>query len=114
MAENKITSLIHSQTAYHPIHYWPWPIITQSSSIVKAGEEVKITAGIGGFMTNNKTEVLINGKNVPLNDLGVAEYSFSTSSVAGTYKIPIKMTYSDQDANVRVIERIITYKVKNE
>jgi hypothetical protein len=113
-AENNVISLIHSQTAYHPIHYWPWPIITQSSSILKTGEDLKIVAGIGEFMVINKMEVAINGNKVPLSEIGVAEYSFKTSSVAGTYKIPIKITYSDQDANMRVTERIITYKVKSE
>ena len=114
VAENKITSLIHDQVTYHPTHYWPWPIISQSSTIVKAGEEVKITAGIGEFMTNNKIEITVNGKKVPLSDIGVAEYSFKTSSVAGTYKVPIKITYSDQDATLHFIDRIITYAVKND
>jgi hypothetical protein len=113
-AENNVISLIHSQTAYHPIHYWPWPIITQSSSILRTGEDLKIVAGIGEFMVTNKMEVTINGSKIPVNDIGVAEYNFKTSSIAGTYKIPVKLTYSDQDANLRVIERIITYTVKND
>ena len=113
-AENKIVSLIHSQTTYHPIHYWPWPIISQSSSILGKGEELKITAGVGEFMVNNKMEVTVNGSKIPLSEVGVAEYNFKTPSVAGTYKILIKLTYSDQDANMRVIDRIVTYTVKNE
>lgn len=114
IAENKITAFMHSQTSYPHIHYWPEPIIAQSSSTLAKGEELKIIAGIGEFMVNNKMEVIINGKKIPLNDIGVAEYNFKASSVAGTYKIPVKMTYSDQDANMRVIERVVTYKVKNE
>lgn len=112
--ENKVISLIHSQTAYHPTHYWPWPIITQSSSILRTGEDLKIVAGIGEFMIANKMEVTINGSKIPVNDIGVAEYNFKTASVGGTYKIPVKLTYSDQDANLRVMERIITYTVKND
>lgn len=113
-AENKVISLIHSQTAYHSPHYWPEPIIAQSSSILRGGEDLKISAGIGEFMITNKMEVTINGSKIPVNDIGVAEYNFKTPSIAGTYKIPVKLTYSDQDANLLVIERIILYTVKND
>jgi hypothetical protein len=65
-------------------------------------------------MVNNKMEVTVNGQKIPLSEIGVAEYSIKTPSVAGTYKIPIKLTYSDQDANIRVIERTVTYTVKSE
>jgi hypothetical protein len=68
-------------------------IVGQSSSYVKAGEQVKIMAGVGAFSKTAKPQITINGRVVELGEEGFATYKFKASSKNGRHLVPVKISF---------------------
>jgi hypothetical protein len=113
--ENKVASFCNQQVTNDAfvIDVLPSPIIFQSSKYVKPNDELEISAGLGIFETRNNLKVSINNKVIEPNDYGYADLKLKVKSQTGTYNIPVRIEYTDQDANKRVIDRIIRYTVIN-
>jgi len=111
--ENRVASFCNEQVTNNAfiIDIQPSPIIVQSSKYLKTNDELEINAGLGKFKTRNNLRVLINNKEVAVNDYGYSELKLKIKSGPGTYNIPVRLEYNDQDANKRVVERIIKYTV---
>ncbi|HEX2606586.1 MAG TPA: hypothetical protein VHK91_04365 [Flavisolibacter sp.] len=87
-------------------------IIAQSSTCLKPGDTLTITAGIGAFTRKNDPAIQINRKNVPLDDQNVAIQKMKITSIPGRYVVPIKVQYTDQDGKAQYFNQIIRYEVK--
>lgn len=114
--ENKVVSLCNIQVtndAFIIDCSIPTPIISQSSMYVRASDELTIKAGLGKFDTRDNPKVLINNKAVDLNDHGYAEFRCKARPKPGSYSVPIRIEYSDQDGNTKVIDRVVKYTVIN-
>lgn len=111
--ENKLISFCHEQVPRYG-HYYDFSttIVGQSSELVEPGKEMKIKAGVGTFSKFlAKSQVKVNGKDVPINDYGVSEYSFKAPKTPGKYSIPVKISYTDQEGKEQIIETRIKYTV---
>lgn len=110
--ENKLLSFCHEQNSRPPIFYnFSSEIISQSSEVVEPGKELDITAGIGIFSRAANPRISINNKKVPLNQYGVSKYFFKAQTIPGTYSIPIKISFVDQDGKEQLIETRVKYTV---
>ncbi|MEI9810185.1 MAG: hypothetical protein WDO16_21235 [Bacteroidota bacterium] len=89
-------------------------IIGQSSNIVRSGEQIEITAGVGAFSRIASLKITIAGKEVTAGDEGIALYKFKSSSKPGTHFIPVKLSYTDQDGKEQTIEKNVEYTVAEE
>lgn len=103
---NKVGSNIDYFTVYSAI-------IGQSSTIVKPGEKIKITAGIGAFSSYAKPEIIIDGVRVSTDESGQAIYHFKSSSIVGKHIKSVKIVYSDQDGKKQIIEQVVDYTVSD-
>ena len=88
-------------------------IAIQNSTIVQPGEKIEIIAGLGSFSLEQRPEIFIYGKSVPLNYDGVAQYKLKTASKPGKYYVPVKFNYTNQDGKAITVEKEITYTVAN-
>jgi len=82
----------------HPVMIiddFPMPLISQSSSYVRQGDEIVITAGIGSYATALKTSVMIGNKLISDNGEGVVTYKFKANGHIGKNKIPIRLVFLD-------------------
>jgi GldM N-terminal domain len=86
-------------------------IINQSSNIVEPGKEIEIKAGIGSFSKMMMPSIIINEKEIPLDDSAVSKYKIKTPDKPGNYSVPIKISYTDQDGKKQFIESRIKYTV---
>jgi hypothetical protein len=86
-------------------------IVAQSSSYVKAGEKIEITAGVGVFSINSKPVVIINGKNIQLRYDGTVHYQFNASNKQGIHYIPVEITFTDEVGKKQRINKPIEYTV---
>lgn len=68
-----------------------------SSSYIKPGQSIQVSAGIGGFSSTSKPTITINGKRVPLNDEAVAQYSFKPTGKPGKYRVPVTIEFTKPD-----------------
>ena len=88
-----------------------WPLVSQSSNYLKAGDELEITAGIGSFNYQSRPQVFINGKIISLTDNPIAVYRLKTPGKAGKYTLPVKIEYTKPDGTKDVIIKNIEYTV---
>jgi len=72
-------------------------VATLSSSYVKAGQTIEVTAGVGSFSYAAKPRITINGKEVNVGDDAAAVYKFIVAGKPGKYTIPVKFEYYRPD-----------------
>ncbi|RYZ23350.1 MAG: hypothetical protein EOO10_21085 [Chitinophagaceae bacterium] len=72
-------------------------IVGQNTKILKAGDALEITAGVGSFFQTRLPEITIAGKNVALNENGLAVHRIKTSTRLGNYSVPVIIQFIDQD-----------------
>jgi len=114
MAENTVVRFIDAKIYIDPfIIYEMSPLVAQNSTILKKGEYIEITAGVGAFSYRALPEITINGQTIPLEDNGTAVYKKTAPQVPGKYSIPVKISFTDQDGKNQIIEKSVKYIVKN-
>ncbi len=89
-------------------------IAALSSSYVKAGEAIEITAGICSFSTRESPVITINRKNISLRETGEAIYSFKASNKPGKHFVLVRIDYFDQNGNKQYITKQLEYTVAKE
>ncbi|MFN9711082.1 MAG: gliding motility protein GldM, partial [Bacteroidota bacterium] len=85
------------------------PIVGANSTYLFPGQELQISAGIGAFSKNVKPLFTIGGRNIPMDDDGVALYKTNVGNTSGS--VPVKIQYKDQDGKDQVRELKIDYTV---
>jgi hypothetical protein len=87
-------------------------IVGQSSTILKPGEILEITAGIGAFSKIAQPKIVIEGKTILLNEYGLSKYRTKVPLKPGNYSLPVKISYFDQVMGLEMIRKInIEYTV---
>ncbi len=87
------------------------PLVAMSSSQVKAGDEIEITAGLGVFSRMSKPEITINGAKVSVGEQGVGIFNLKASKRAGEYVVPVLIKYTDMDGSTKEVKREVRYRV---
>ncbi len=113
VTENKIVVFCHEQVpnAFCGLSSYVSAIIGQSSKIVTQGDVIEIIAGVGSFERRTNPEITINEKLITLNDYGNARYQLKANNKPGNYSIPVRISYTDQDAKKQIIETTVKYTV---
>ncbi len=101
---NKVGSFIESYTTYSAI-------VGQSSSYVRVGEEIEITAGIGSFSRAVRPEITVNKMNIEINESGTAVYKFKASTKTGKHTVPVKINFTGEDGIRQEITKDVEYTV---
>ncbi len=87
-------------------------ILGQNAKILFAGEKLEITTGIGNFSKIANPTILINNKQVPVNESGVAIYKTRTPRRSGSYSVPILIEFTGIDGNKLTKEFTVEYTVR--
>lgn len=82
-----------------------------SSSYVKQGQAIEVSAGIGAFSMAMKPTITINGKEIKLNDHSLAEYHLVASGKPGKHTIPVKFEYTKPDGSTAVATKELAYVI---
>lgn len=86
-------------------------IVAQSTKILKAGDELEITAGLGTFSYQRQPTITIGSKIIVLNTQGLAIHKFKTSQKVGHYSLPVKIAFIDQDGKQQERTFTINYSL---
>ena len=86
-------------------------ILSQSSTIVKPGEVIEITSGIGSFSNAPNPIMTINGKSIYINDEGVAVYKLKASASPGKHSLPVRINFIKPDGTRESVTKNIGYTV---
>jgi len=87
------------------------PVIGLTSSYVKKGQTISLTAGIGDFINPSDAKVIINGTQVnkPLDK--PAEFKMVANGAPGKHFIPIKIEFTRPDGVIATFEKNIEYEI---
>ena len=95
--ENKIAGYCNSKVGCNIMIFDSYSaIVGQNSTILKPGEKLEITAGVGRYSRQANPKITFNGKSVELNEEGYSLYKINVSKVPGSYKIPVKISFVNQ------------------
>lgn len=114
--ENKIIAFCNTKVGIFSDWYTSYSaIVGQSSSYIKAGEEISITAGVGTFSGAALPIININGKNIAIGEEGFAIYKIKTAKVPGIYPIPVKLDFINVTTGKKEVKEVkIKYTVAKE
>ena len=112
--ENSVVAFCTSQSCRLKIVYDQYQtLVGQSSTIVRPGEKIEITAGLAAYTNTVKPKIEIDGKIVNIGHDGRAGYFIKASNVVGQYKTPVKISYSDAKGKLQVRDFTIRWEVKD-
>lgn len=98
-SENKVITFCHEQVGKVSFRFNQYEaIVGQNSQVLLAGQELEIHAGLAAMNSDQKPTVSVNGANVPLDAQGLAVWKQRVNSSG---RIPVKVTYRDQDGNLK-------------
>lgn len=87
-------------------------MVSQSTNIIKAGDQMKIMAAIGSYSTTSRPVITINKKTIAVDATdGVATYKFQTPLKAGHYTVPVKIEAVGPDGRPVVFNEVVEYTV---
>ncbi len=101
-----------SSTDHNPYHYEEIRLITSlSSSTIKSGESIEVTAGIAIVNDLLKPRVTIGGKKVRLNGMGLTEYTFQPQGRSGKYSLPVIIEITKPDGSIDKYQKKLNYTI---
>jgi gliding motility-associated protein GldM len=110
-SENKIVAFCHEQVGKVEYKFDAYiPIVGQSSKYLMPGQELEITAGLGAFSKKNIPTITIGGANTTPDENGVTTFKVPGGGV-GPHKIPVVVSFKDQDGNPQVKTYDVEYNV---
>ena len=96
-SENKVVTFCHEQVGkviYRQDAFAALAIANTTNAL--PGQEIEITAGVGGFSKAITPKISIGGQTVALGEDGAAHYKFKADRL-GSNSIPVVISYTDQD-----------------
>jgi gliding motility-associated protein GldM len=110
-SENKVVTYCHEQVGkviYRQDAFAALAIANTTNAL--PGQEIEITAGVGGFSKAITPKITIGGQTVALGEDGAAHYKFKADRL-GSNSIPVVISYTDQDGQVKNITKTVDYVV---
>lgn len=86
-------------------------ILSLSSSYVKRGEAIEVTAGIGEISIASKPRISIDGKKIQLDHRGLAIYKFNATGRPGKYRVPVKFEYIAENGKPMTRNEMAEYTI---
>jgi gliding motility-associated protein GldM len=110
-SENKVVTFCHEQVGKVKIQQDAFTAIAIANTTnALPGQEIEITAGVGGFSTAVSPRITIGGQSFSPGDDGAAHYKFKAEGI-GDHTIPVVIKFTDQNGNEQNITKTIQYAV---
>jgi hypothetical protein len=82
-----------------------------SASVVKPGDMIQVTAGIGTFRPELNPTIIIGNKQAALTDGAVAFKTIKAPQKPGKYSIPVKIEFAKPDGSKAWRDDTLHYQV---
>jgi len=86
-------------------------IVAQNAKVLKVGDELEISGGVGAFSKERLIEFSVDGKQIQPNGKGIANYKFKTSNKPGTYSVPVFIRMLDEDSIEQKLNFTVEYNL---
>lgn len=109
--ENKVVSYCHEQVGKVEVIQDAFAALAIANTTnALPGQEIEITAGVGGFSKKISPQITINGQTQTVGDDGAVHYKFKADRL-GSNSIPVVIRYTDQNNKEQVITKTVEYVV---
>jgi gliding motility-associated protein GldM len=109
--ENKVISFCHEKVGAVEVLQDAFAAIAIANTTnALPGQEIEITAGVGGFSTKISPKISIGGQQMSIGEDGAAHYKFRADRL-GSNSIPVVIRYTDQNNKEQVITKNVEYVV---
>jgi gliding motility-associated protein GldM len=110
-AENQVVTFCHNKIDQVALRFDRFePLANSSSSYVMPGDKLTISAGVGAFSSAAQPTVIVDGREVKLNNNGIAQAEL-TAGGSGPKKVHVVIKYKDQDGKDQTIQKDVDYTV---
>jgi len=100
-SENKVISFCHEKVgAVEVIQDAFAAIAIANTTNALPGQEIEITAGVGGFSTKISPVITVGGQRMQVGEDGAVHYKFKADRL-GSNSIPVVIQYTDQNGKVQ-------------
>jgi hypothetical protein len=89
-------------------------IASLSSSYVKRGQKIEVTAGVGSFSVAARPRIIIDDKEVSLNEEATAVHRFTANGKPGKHSVSIKIEYAKPDGSTATVTKDLEYIIAEE
>ena len=114
-SENNLVNYCNYNVVFNFCGYYrPSPIASINNNIVKPGEAIMVTAGVGVFDKDASARITINGTRIKLYESPVARYEFIATGKPGTYNIPVKIEYKESDGSWQTASKNLQYIIADD
>jgi hypothetical protein len=115
MTEKMVIEYCNSQSCYMPIIYDTQykPLAILSSTYVKKGQPIEVTAGIGEFTDAMKPRVTINNKDVKPDD-GRAVLQFVADGQPGIHSVMVEIEFYKPDGSKAHVVKRLEYTIADD
>ncbi|HJS55209.1 MAG TPA: gliding motility protein GldM [Chitinophagaceae bacterium] len=110
-SENKVVSFCHEQVGKVKVQQDSYAALAIANTTnALPGQEIEITAGVGGFSKAISPKISIGGRSHTVGDDGAVHYKFKADRL-GSNSIPVLIEYTDQNGQVQKITKTVEYVV---
>jgi gliding motility-associated protein GldM len=110
-SENKVVSFCHEQVGKVKVQQDSYAALAIANTTnALPGQEIEITAGVGGFSKAISPIITIGGKSLTVGDDGAVHYKFKADRL-GNNSIPVIIEYTDQNGVKQNISKTVDYVV---
>lgn len=88
-------------------------LISINTQVAAPGDTIELTAGVAAYSVSVGPKITIAGKGIPINENGVAVYSFRASKQPGRYSIPVTIEFTKPDGQKATIMKNVRYRVRD-
>ena len=110
-SENKVVAFCHEQVGKVKVQQDSYAALAIANTTnALPGQEIEITAGVGGFSKAISPTITIGGKSLTVGDDGAVHYKFKADKL-GSNSIPVIIEYTDQNGVKQRIPKTVDYVV---
>ena len=110
-SENKVIAFCHEQVGKVKVQQDSYAALAIANTTnALPGQEIEITAGVGGFSKAISPTITIGGKSLTVGDDGAVHYKFKADRL-GNNSIPVIIEYTDQNGVKQRIPKTVDYVV---
>jgi hypothetical protein len=110
--ENTLLDYVIIRTSASFCGYYVYmPVISQNSTIVRPGEKIEISAGVGYFSRQARRKIIIDNQLMRETHDAISTYTISAPEHPGTYSVPVKIEFQKPDGTKASMQRIVEYSV---
>jgi len=110
-SENRVVQFCHNKVGEVVVRFDTYAaIVGQNSNYLMPGQELEITAGVGAFSKGATPTITIGGRPYQIGAEGTATAKLPGGGI-GPHTVPVKISYTDQEGKLQVIDKVVEYKV---